>query len=185
MPGVIRTRVGYAGGTTSLPAYNNIGDHTEVLEVDFNAEKISYTEILDVFFVNAHATYLPYSRQYMSILLYHDEKQKELAFQAIEKWNEQLRGEIQTALLPYTAFFLAEDYHQKYYLRMRRKLMQDLQAFVTDDRKAFIHSPLTAKLNALSGGYGTANDFKKQLDDWSLPAGNYEKVLTLLQKHEF
>ncbi|KOB72754.1 Ecdysone-induced protein 28/29kD [Operophtera brumata] len=51
-PGVVRTRVGYSGGTTKNPAYRNLGDHTEVIELDFDPKTVTYEDLLDMFWAN-------------------------------------------------------------------------------------------------------------------------------------
>jgi hypothetical protein len=71
LSGVIRTRVGFSGGTTPSPTYRNIGNHTETLEIDFDPTIISYEEILDIFWKNHNPLRVNdyKGRQYMSLLL--------------------------------------------------------------------------------------------------------------------
>jgi peptide methionine sulfoxide reductase msrA/msrB len=64
LEGVVRTRVGYAGGTTENPSYKIIGDHTETIEIDYDPNIISYQELVEIFF-DSHNPYTnSYSRQY-------------------------------------------------------------------------------------------------------------------------
>ena len=125
MDGVIRTRVGYAGGTEPNPTYRNIGTHSETIQIDFDPDIVSYEELLDVFWA-ANAAYLsPFSRQYNSIIFYHDEEQKILAEESYQKRLEGRSKTVLTEIIPYKEFTLAELYHQKYYLQVEERLLQD------------------------------------------------------------
>jgi peptide-methionine (S)-S-oxide reductase len=124
---VIRTRVGYSGGTKENPTYRSMGDHTETIQIDYDPEIISFENILDVFWKNHNPLRSSFgSRQYMSIILYHDDNQKELALKTKKDWEDMLDGEIQTEMVPYSVFYNAEDYHQKYYLRWYPNVVEKL-----------------------------------------------------------
>lgn len=89
LPGVVRTRTGYAGGTASDPTYRHMGDHTETVEVDFDPAVLAYDDILRVFW-NGHRPENINSykgRQYQSMLLYRSPEQKD----AIERVLEERR----------------------------------------------------------------------------------------------
>ena len=68
---MIRTRVGYAGGTTNNPTYRALGDHAETIQVDYDPTQISYEELLEAFWTSHSPTSRPWSRQYASIIFYH------------------------------------------------------------------------------------------------------------------
>jgi methionine-S-sulfoxide reductase len=148
---VIGTRVGYAGGTTPNPTYRTIGNHTETLQIDFNPELISYSELLDLFW-EYHDAFAPaYSRQYRSLILYDNEEQKQQAIARKETYEQITHRRVSTAIEPLSVFTLAENYHQKYYLRQRSSLMRDLLiAFPTEPK--FIHATLSARMNAVAAG---------------------------------
>ena len=76
---MVRTRVGYAGGTKENPTYTSLGDHSEAIRIDYDPTRISYAELLEIFWQSHNCTSRAYSRQYMSIILYHDEEQRKLA----------------------------------------------------------------------------------------------------------
>ena len=123
---MIRTRVGYAGGTEPNPTYRNVGSHSETIQIDFDPEIVSYDELLDVFWA-ANAAYLsPFSRQYNSIIFYHDEEQKLMAEESYQKRLEGRSNTVLTEIIPYKEFTLAELYHQKYYLQIEERLLQVL-----------------------------------------------------------
>ena len=76
---MVRTRVGYAGGTTDNPTYYKIGDHSETIQIDYDPSVISYRQLLDVFWNGHNCTLRSPTRQYMSIVFYHNEQQRQLA----------------------------------------------------------------------------------------------------------
>ena len=76
---MVRTRVGYAGGQKKDPTYRAIGDHTEAIEIEYDPTKITYGQLLHVFWNNHNACRQPWSTQYKSAIFYHDAAQKKLA----------------------------------------------------------------------------------------------------------
>ena len=106
---MIRTRVGYAGGTMKNPTYHNLGDHTETIQIDYDPTQISYEELLDVFWDSHNPTSRPWSRQYMSIVFYHDEEQKRSAIETRDREGSRREGVIFTEIVPASQFYLAED----------------------------------------------------------------------------
>jgi peptide-methionine (S)-S-oxide reductase len=151
---VIRTRVGYAGGTKDNPTYHNLGNHTETIQIDYDPEKISYEKLLEVFWDSHHPTSKPWSRQYMSIIFYHDEEQRRLALESKESEEVRLGSKIFTEIIPFSNFYLAEDYHQKYYLQGVKELKRDFRA-VYADTADFVNSTAAARVNGYVGGYGS------------------------------
>uniref|UniRef100_A0A1I8C0A2 peptide-methionine (S)-S-oxide reductase n=1 Tax=Meloidogyne hapla TaxID=6305 RepID=A0A1I8C0A2_MELHA len=84
LPGVLKTRVGYSGGTSPSPPYQNIGDHTEIVEIQFNQELTKYKEIINLFY-SQHNITLPQKTQYKSVILYVNEEQKNICLEEMEK----------------------------------------------------------------------------------------------------
>ncbi|NCU38297.1 peptide-methionine (S)-S-oxide reductase [Candidatus Saccharibacteria bacterium] len=120
-PGVVQTRVGYSGGSTKDPTYENHEGHAEVLEVEYDTTSASYANILDFFFqvhdprtLNRQGNDVGSS--YRSVIFYEDALQKEQAEDFIKivdksgKWNNS----VVTTLEPFKKFYVAEDYHQNY-----------------------------------------------------------------------
>jgi methionine-S-sulfoxide reductase len=175
MEGVVRTRVGYAGGTEPNPTYHNIGSHSETIQIDYDPDIVSYQELLDVFWA-ANAGYQSgYSRQYNSIIFYHDEEQKRLAEESYQKRLEERPNTVLTEIIPYKDFTLAELYHQKYYLQVEEKLLQDALSN-HDDFEGFIYSTTAARLNGYLGGYGDPATIEKELESYGL-SDEGEKIL--------
>ncbi len=124
-PGVVKTAVGYAGGSTVNPTYHDVctgrTGHAEVVAVDFDPEKVSYEELVKVFFDNHDSTQVnrqgpDVGTQYRSAIFYVDEHQKQTAEQvkAALDVSGKLRKPIATLIESAGPFYLAEDYHQQY-----------------------------------------------------------------------
>jgi peptide-methionine (S)-S-oxide reductase len=124
--GVRRVESGYSGSTVPRPSYRQVctGDtgHAEVVQVTFDPAEISFREILEVFFATHDPTTLnrqgaDVGTQYRSAVFYHDEGQKEVAGRLIAELNAAgVWGRpIVTEVVPFRAFYPAEDYHQGYY----------------------------------------------------------------------
>ena len=167
MKGVVRTRVGYAGGTKASPTYRDMGDHSESIRIAFDPQKISYEELLDDFWKSHSPTARPLSAQYMSIIFYHDEEQRRLAEQSKRRQEAALGEPIHTAIVPATDFTAAEDYHQKYYLRNNRLLNEELKA-TYPDAEALADSTAAARINGYLGGYGNRESLQEILPDLGL-----------------
>jgi len=120
LPGVIDTRVGYAGGTTRNPTYEDVctgsTGHTEVVEVSYDPEQIPYEKLLDVFW-SAHDATAPHKAQYRSVIFYHTPEQQQSAEQAKQRLTESKATSrpIVTDILPAPTFYPAEEYHQHFY----------------------------------------------------------------------
>jgi len=121
--GVISTRVGYTGGHTEHPTYEQVCSHTtghaEAVEVTFDPKKIGYERLLKVFWDIHNPTTL--NRQgpdigsnYRSAIFYHSEEQRKLAEQSKEGLQKTMHRPIVTEITPATKFWPAEDYHQQY-----------------------------------------------------------------------
>lgn len=177
--GVVRTRVGYAGGTKDNPSYNDLGDHSETVQIDYDPTMISYKELLDVFWKSHDPTQRPWSRQYMSLVLYHNDEQKRMAMETRDCEEAGTGSKIYTEIIPAAKFYLAEAYHQKYRLQQKPDLMKEFSVIYpnTDD---FTASTAAARVNGYLGGYGTFASLQKELSSFGLsPAGN-KKLLDIV-----
>ena len=169
LPGVIRTRVGYAGGVTPDPTYRSIGDHTETLEIDFDPEVIPYSDILTLFW-DSHDAVKDRNykgRQYLSLLFYHDTEQQKAAYQVKQEWETANHKKIQTEIQPYMHFYQAEDSHQKYFLKRYPKAHEAI-ANLFPTYSDYIDSTIAARLNGFVREYGSLADIKKEIDYWAL-----------------
>jgi peptide-methionine (S)-S-oxide reductase len=122
-PGVLATEVGYSGGITENPTYRDVctdrTGHAEVVRVEFDPEKISYENLLDVFWglhdpttVNRQGPDV--GSQYRSAIYVHDAEQKDVAEASKARAQEHFSRPIVTEITPAEEFYPAEDYHQRY-----------------------------------------------------------------------
>ena len=129
--GITSTAVGYTGGNKENPTYEDVctdlTGHAEAVQVEYDPEKISYRELVKIFFENHNPTTLnrqgpDIGTQYRSGIFYHDDDQKDIASDMIENLNplekEKFGTDIVTKVLPASKFYMAEEYHQKYFQKM-------------------------------------------------------------------
>jgi peptide-methionine (S)-S-oxide reductase len=125
IPGVLSTRVGYLGGTMENPTYKDVCSgrtgHAEVVEVTYDPARLSYDDLLTVFWENHDPTTLnrqgpDVGVQYRSAIFYHDDEQKAAAeaSKAERDRSGRYRRPIVTEITPASQFYEAEDYHQQY-----------------------------------------------------------------------
>jgi peptide-methionine (S)-S-oxide reductase len=125
VPGVLATAVGYEGGTTESPTYQDVCSHTtghaEVVEVTYDPARVTYEQLLAVFWAEHDPTQL--NRQgpdigdnYRSVIFYHTPEQQATALKskAEEEASGRHRKPIVTQIVPAATFYRAEDYHQQY-----------------------------------------------------------------------
>jgi peptide-methionine (S)-S-oxide reductase len=170
---VIRTQVGYAGGTKENPTYRDLGDHSETIQIVYDPTRISYEELLDIFWNIHNPTVRPWSRQYASLVFYHDETQRELALKT-KAQQETCRGAIFTEIVPAGTFYPAEGYHQKYRLR-GSDLMQEFSTMYPDDTD-FVASTAAARVNGYLGGNGTCEQLQEELGSLGLTSTGQDKL---------
>ena len=124
--GVISTTVGYSGGNTKNPTYEEVctdkTGHAESVLIEFNPELITYEKLLELFWSIHDPTTLnrqgpDIGSQYRSIVFYHSEEQKNMAINTKDKLEKSKRfsRKIVTEIIPSTVFYKAEEYHQKYF----------------------------------------------------------------------
>ena len=146
--------MGYAGGTSADPTYRQIGDHAETIAIDFDPARTAYGDLLKMFW-DGHQPYRrAFSRQYMSAIFVHDKEQHRLAEDSLNDHQSRIGKTLYTEILPAARFTLAEDYHQKYYLRGNRDVYRDIMAAYPDPAD-LTRSTAAARINGFLGGYGT------------------------------
>jgi peptide-methionine (S)-S-oxide reductase len=175
--------VGYSGGTTKNPSYHNQGDHTETVQIDYDPARISYKELLDIFWKSHSSTSGSWLRQYRAVVFYHNEEQRKLA----ENMRDQLasvRGRrIMTAIEPYSGFYIAEDYHQKHDLQLFPELMREFKA-IYPDMKSYIGSTAVTRVNGYLGGYGKCDTLQKEVEGFGLSPEAREKLISVVCGHK-
>jgi len=125
LDGVLSTSVGYTGGRTKDPTYPEVSaggtGHAEAVQVVYDPAKISYAQLLDVFWHNIdpltpNAQFCDQGSQYRSAIFYHDATQRDLTLKSKRRLEESKRFErpIVTEILAAMKFYPAEEYHQNY-----------------------------------------------------------------------
>jgi peptide-methionine (S)-S-oxide reductase len=124
-PGVLETAVGYEGGKTDKPSYKDVctdaTGHAEVVEIEFDPDRISYQRLVELFFELHDPTQLnrqgpDWGTQYRSVIFVHDDAQEVVALQTIARLTAEKKfpKPIVTQVVPAETFWRAEEYHQKY-----------------------------------------------------------------------
>lgn len=181
LPGVMRTRVGFAGGTLLLPSYRNMGDHTETIEIDFDTNRITYEEILKHFWRNHYPNRDEYKgRQYISLLLYHSERQHRMIQKVREEMEAELGESIETEVKSYDQFTLAEARHQKYYLQRYPRVLEQLADWFPDTN-ALIDSTVAARLNGFVKGFGNRDAVLEEIATWPISEIYQQELITRLK----
>ena len=117
----------------------------------------------------------------MSIVFYHNEEQRDLAVASKQREEARLGSKIATEIIPFSDFYMAEDYHQKYYLRQKPDLMKEFSAIypATED---FISSTAAARANGYVGGYGTLATLHEELNSLGLSAAGRNILLEIADR---
>jgi len=117
----------------------------------------------------------------MSIIFYHNEEQRALAIESKKRQEEKLGRAIVTEITPFSEFYLAEDYHQKYYLTSESDLVKELRDIYPDIHD-FIASTAAARLNGYVGGYGTLETLEEKLDNLGLSEAGRNRLLEVAER---
>ncbi|OUD15401.1 peptide-methionine (S)-S-oxide reductase MsrA [Thioflexithrix psekupsensis] len=126
LSGVINTAVGYTGGHTENPSYEQVCSdttgHAEAVLIEFDPSQISYEALLRVFWDNHDPTTLnrqgpDRGSQYRSAVFYHSEQQAHIAQQLKAELAPHYQQPIVTEIVPASRFYYAEDYHQQYFAK--------------------------------------------------------------------
>lgn len=126
VPGVVSSKVGYAGGHTDEPTYEDVCSnrtgHAEVVQVDYDPGQVTYEKLLDVFWQSHDPTQKnrqgpDIGSQYRSVIFYHTPEQEQAARESMARLAASGRFDkpLATDLQPAPTFYKAEDYHQEYF----------------------------------------------------------------------
>ncbi|HEX7078495.1 MAG TPA: peptide-methionine (S)-S-oxide reductase MsrA [Candidatus Eisenbacteria bacterium] len=134
--GVLSVTSGYAGGDVKNPTYHEVGaggtGHAESVQIVYDPSRTTYAALLDIFWhsvdpTSANGQFCDRGNQYRSAIFYHDAEQKRLALETEKKAEAEIRIKkpFETEIVPFTAFYPAEEYHQDYF----RKNPADYHAY--------------------------------------------------------
>jgi len=178
-PGVLRTRVGYAGGTLENPTYHHLGDHTETVQIDYDPSIISYQDLLQMFWQHHRPEIRGLPQQYRSFIFYHDETQRQQAQVSLEKEEARRNKDLYTEIRPFRRFYLAEDYHQKYWLQQDSVLREEFRERLPT-RKELISSTVAARVNGYVAGRGGCGALRRDLPELDLSEQARNRLLELV-----
>jgi peptide-methionine (S)-S-oxide reductase len=155
--GVVRTRVGYAGGTKPDPSYEAIGDHTEVVQVDYDPGRVTFGDLLERAF-DAHSPLAQSRKRQYQYIVFTETDDQRARLRAFLDASGYDPDDIETRLERLSGFHVAESYHQKFNLSGAR-WATDPFASAGYDETAIRESPAAAKLNAHLGGHDASAPF--------------------------
>ncbi len=118
--GVTKVIAGYSGGTEQNPTYKDNKDHKEVVQIHYDPKKVSYKELVDIFWKQINPTddtgqFSDKGPQYTTAIYYTTQEEKHIAEQSKEQVSSRYDKPMVTPILPATTFYKAEEYHQDYY----------------------------------------------------------------------
>ena len=135
--------------------YQDLGDHTEAVNISYDPKKGTFQKLISLFWENHNPT-IPSQQQYKSIIFYHDDEQRKIAQNSLVLAQRNTSNEIHTEIHPSEAYFVAENYHQKYILQQHPWLIVALKIQTGDE---FLRNHVCAKLNGYLAGYGELEEF--------------------------
>ncbi len=174
--------MGYAFGQQPDPTYRRIGDHAEALQIDFDPSIISYRDLLHVFWHSHTPTREAWSRQYMSGIMTHNPQQQQLALETLAAESGRRGAAIHTEIVPFTRFYLAEDYHQKYALQHLPDVLAEFQQ-VYPTIAQLIQSTAAARVNGFASGYGTWMLLEAEIESYGLSQKAQQSLLSRVRAY--
>jgi hypothetical protein len=151
------------------------------VQVDYDPQRITYSRLLDTFWQSHDPGQQSWSRQYLNVIFYANEKQRRMAMESKAAVEKELGRPVKSEVLPLRTFTLAEDYHQKYLLKHNDVLKREMSRIYPLHRD-FIDSTAVARLNGYAGGYGGAAQLAREIDRLGLSDAG-KRVLTGIVKH--
>lgn len=118
----------------------------------------------------------------MSIVFYHNDNQKKIAEEMKKYIEEKSKQKSYTEIIPFDKFYLAETYHQKYYLQLIKPLMKDFNEIYPDTRD-FINSTAAARANGYIKGYGGIKALKEEIDALGLSEAGEKILMDIVRGH--
>lgn len=120
LKGVTNVLPGYSGGRTENPSYENIGDHAEAIQIEFDPAQVTFDTLLQVFFHTHNPTTInrqgnDVGPQYRSAIFFHNDEQRLSAEKTIASVQSDFEEPIVTQVEPFKSFTVAEDYHKNYF----------------------------------------------------------------------
>lgn len=118
------------------------------------------------------------TRQYQSMILYHNDNQKMLALGSKKHEEERIDSRIHTIIEPFSKFYLAEAYHQKYYLQLVMEIVKDYREVY--NMEDFINSTATARVNGYIKGYGSIRSLNEIINNLGLSDKSKKRLIQIV-----
>jgi peptide-methionine (S)-S-oxide reductase len=170
MEGVVRTCVGYAGGTTPAPTYDDIGDHIEAVRLEFDPSAVTYADLLGVFWSRHDPARAPFKRQYQTAVFPQTDAQAEAARRTAEQVGAALNGAMATEVIEGASFTRAEGYHQKHTLQHHDRIVRAFRRMLPGE-EGFVDSPAVALANGYAAGHRPPERLSEDLPRMGLAGG--------------
>ncbi len=158
-----------------------MGDHTETLQVDYDPNRISYNQLLDVFWKSHNPEKRSWSRQYKRAIFYHNESQRRKAETSVATLEQKSGRKVRTEVNPLRSFTMAEDYHQKYILKGNKELRKELEQ-IYPLHQDFVDSTAVARLNGYIGGNGNKDQLSREIEQLGLSIESKRLLFELVGK---
>ena len=181
MDGVLRTRVGYSGGKSTNPSYKILDLHTEVVEIDYDPDAITYDELIDIFFESHNETLRPYDQRVKSLIFYRNDDEREIAKAKLDEVRARTpeNESVYTELKAFEVFYLAEPEHQNRSLKLEVSLYKELEQMFRSEDKILL-SILVSKLNGYIYGYGDMEGALEVLEISGLSEASKARVIDVI-----
>jgi peptide-methionine (S)-S-oxide reductase len=150
------------------------------VRIYYDPKKVTYEQLLHIFWNDHDPTARPWSKQYKSAIFYHSEEQKKLALEIAARLEATAKRKVYTEIVPAGDFYPAEDYHQKYYLRNSAELMKIFKE-VYPSEDDFVASTAAARTNGYVAGFRTRAGLDKALQEAGLSLESTQRIVSVAQ----
>lgn len=178
--GIYRTRVGYCGGIEDNPSYRNIKDYSEAFEFDYDGDLITYDSIIETFWYSHTPENRTGKTQYKSIIFYRNQEEKIIAEDSRKRFENQVGRSFNTEIRPLSKFYLAENYHQKFFLQNVQEIRKDFIE-IYPNIMDFINSTSAMKVNSYCKGNGTLKRLKQEIESFGLSSQGEKALLDIVE----
>jgi peptide-methionine (S)-S-oxide reductase len=159
-----------------------LGNHSESIEIDYDPTVISYKDLLKRFWEGHDPGARSWSTQYKAAIFYHNDEQKKLAEETRGRIEAEQKIKVQTEILPYSRFYVAEAYHQKYGLRNHNEFVREFRSIYPSD-EALMNSTAAARVNGYLSGFSSLAALQEEIANLGLSPEAQRKLLELVKKH--
>jgi peptide-methionine (S)-S-oxide reductase len=143
---------------------------------------ISYQDLLRIFWEGHDPSARSLSTQYKAAIFYHNDEQKRLAEETRKRIEATEKIKVQTEILPFSTFYAAEAYHQKYSLRGQKEIMNEFRAIYPSD-EGLMNSTAAARVNGYLNGFASSEDVQEAVNNLGLSPDAHDRLLAAIKKH--